>query len=83
MHVLCGIYDLQVLAKKFPQTNQLAVLVETLMDGLADVEALCSNGACVVLTSIAKQRGSELKDQVTSCAYHQWHSAMFECLAIQ
>lgn len=54
----------KVLAKKFPQSSELLELVNMIMDGLADSQSLCSNGACVVLNGITKMRGSELGEQV-------------------
>ena len=53
-----------MLAKKFPTGEQLNSLVDVLMEGLTDVQSLCSNGACVVLNGIAKLRGAELEQKV-------------------
>ena len=55
---------LQVLAKKVPANEQFTTLVDVLVEGLSDSQTMCSNGACVVLNSLVKQRGAELNAQV-------------------
>ncbi|XP_067937977.1 maestro heat-like repeat-containing protein family member 1 [Watersipora subatra] len=56
----------KVLIKKIPSTDQFLTLIDVLVEGLCDVQPLCSNGACVVLNSLIKQRGEELKYEVSS-----------------
>ena len=53
-----------MLAKKVPNTDQFITLIKVLVEGLSDTQTLCSNGACVVLNSLVKQRGAELDTQV-------------------
>lgn len=55
-----------MIAKKFPTGAQLTSLVDVLIEGLADSQALCSNGACVVLNGVVKLRGAEFSHQVIS-----------------
>lgn len=49
--------------KKIP-SDQLLGFIELLYDGLLDAQSHGSSGACVVLNSILKARGSELHAEV-------------------
>lgn len=53
----------QVLCKKVPDRD-LWDLACALMDGLLDYQAHSSNGACVVLNSVLKHRGTALQNRV-------------------
>jgi len=53
----------KVFNKKIPP-DQLSSFLEGLMDGLLDTQAFSSSGACVVINSLLKARGSELHSQV-------------------
>ena len=53
----------QVLCKKV-SSEHLWSLVTFLLDGLVDLQGHSSSGACVVLNSIVKLRGTSLSEQV-------------------
>ncbi|XP_019641769.1 PREDICTED: maestro heat-like repeat-containing protein family member 1 isoform X1 [Branchiostoma belcheri] len=53
----------KVLVKKVP-TDQLLPFLDRLLQGLIDVHPHASSGACVVLNSMVKTRGSSLHQQV-------------------
>ena len=54
----------QVVAKKL-QSVHLAEFTGTLLEGLTDSQSHSSSGACVVLNSIVRIRGQELRREVT------------------
>ena len=54
----------QVIAKKL-QSDFLSSFVKTLLEGLADCQSHSSSGSCVVLNSIVRIRGQELKQDVS------------------
>ncbi|XP_067055526.1 maestro heat-like repeat-containing protein family member 1 [Acropora muricata] len=53
----------KVVAKKL-QSDLLSVFVQTLLEGLSDCQAHSASGACVVLNSIVRIRGQELRKDV-------------------
>ncbi|CAH1780505.1 unnamed protein product, partial [Owenia fusiformis] len=53
----------KVLCKKLP-SDQLSDFMEKLYDGLLDAQSHSSSGACVLMNSTIKLRGSELHSQV-------------------
>lgn len=54
----------QVIAKKL-QSDFLSSFVKTLLEGLADCQSHSSSGSCVVLNSIVRIRGQELRQDVS------------------
>ena len=57
-------FSRQVIAKKL-QNDFLSSFVKTLLEGLADCQSHSSSGSCVVLNSIVRIRGQELKQDVS------------------
>lgn len=57
------IFNFQVICTKLPHF-QLIHFLESLLDGLVDVEPCCSSGASVVLNVLLKSHGGELYHQV-------------------
>jgi hypothetical protein len=57
-------FDLQIICAKLPHF-QLIHFLESLLDGLMDVEPYSSSGASVVLTVLLKSHGGELYHQVS------------------
>lgn len=53
----------KVVAKKL-QNDLLPSFVETLLEGLSDSQSHCASGSCVVLNSIVRIRGQELRKDV-------------------
>lgn len=54
----------KVVAKKLPR-NQLMPFLEVLEEGLVDPLSHSSSGSCVMLSNLMKQRGTELREDVS------------------